>query len=953
MDNGFPQNSVKDIIKDKYGFIWIATENSILQYDGQKIEIHNEFNMSDAHFGNFHGSVEKDSIVLFNIEQQKQILLKRRRLLMPGSHLGIREYIENGKIHVEFNKNAIGGYYGNNLNYFINVGKDKYTFADKNKIIYTKNNFKKILNITYENVSNIFVKNDVLFVRNIKKEKIYVIKQGIVISKLVVPQLLNMEAKIYWQGMTNQSFIVNNKKLYSISYDGKEIILKHIFTYDDTNDNFVYSIFYDKDSGKLFLGSLSDGLKIITLSNFVDINRLNSRWHDVVYASLPFSDNSIVTPQGIEIDKNGKISDHEFSKNFPPDKFLMLFDDHNNIVLSSANNLVRIYKKDNYIKGRVIKDFGNYSIEKILKSGGLYGVILKDIYNYYYLNIYKNHNFKEIVRSYVFKFRINSCVIVDNNYMLIGTDYGLYKGGVINNKIEKLSHNLNIKNILKNKDNTYWVTTKNEGFFLLKYFKLFPIPLDENKYLLSAHSILEDFKGNLWISSNNGLFKVSKKEILESTKNKLLKPHYYRYSTQNGLLNNEFNGGGEPNAYVLNNNDFVFPSMKGFVIFNPDSIKSYYPKKNIMIVERVRVDNGNIIFFNDRIKVKSDFKHIEIFSDIPYYSNNENLHIEFKFNDGPWQRVINKKIDIFSLEPANYKLIFKVFLGPEVGYREKIIYLEIMPFIYQTKVFYFFCFVLLVLVVFFIIRLLTRKLFRNNMSLKRKLADSDTQLFFEITYQKKVMKTISHDITTPLMFISTMLQKIKDLDNVDLQKQYIEGMYKSSKELYKFTQNLEDYSNLFRASVNLHNQEYLLFQIVQEKKELFQELANQNSTTIINNISCDYKVRFNKAILTVILHNILDNAVKHTLNGTIEIGKVDGNKKFKIIIKDTGIGMSTEQINYYNGLFSIIKNDVAIAENIGFGLQLVIQLLRKCNSEIYFKKNSPNGTWVCIILNKY
>jgi ligand-binding sensor domain-containing protein len=39
MDNGLPQNSIKDIIKDKYGFIWLSTEDGILRYDGTKFII--------------------------------------------------------------------------------------------------------------------------------------------------------------------------------------------------------------------------------------------------------------------------------------------------------------------------------------------------------------------------------------------------------------------------------------------------------------------------------------------------------------------------------------------------------------------------------------------------------------------------------------------------------------------------------------------------------------------------------------------------------------------------------------------------------------------------------------------------------------------------------------------------------------------------------------------------
>ncbi|WP_449397789.1 two-component regulator propeller domain-containing protein [Chryseobacterium wanjuense] len=34
MDEGLPQNSIKDITKDKYGFIWLSTDGGILRYDG-------------------------------------------------------------------------------------------------------------------------------------------------------------------------------------------------------------------------------------------------------------------------------------------------------------------------------------------------------------------------------------------------------------------------------------------------------------------------------------------------------------------------------------------------------------------------------------------------------------------------------------------------------------------------------------------------------------------------------------------------------------------------------------------------------------------------------------------------------------------------------------------------------------------------------------------------------
>jgi ligand-binding sensor domain-containing protein len=47
MDNGLPQNSVKDIIKDKYGFIWLSTDNGIVRYDGLKFDTYNKFSFRE------------------------------------------------------------------------------------------------------------------------------------------------------------------------------------------------------------------------------------------------------------------------------------------------------------------------------------------------------------------------------------------------------------------------------------------------------------------------------------------------------------------------------------------------------------------------------------------------------------------------------------------------------------------------------------------------------------------------------------------------------------------------------------------------------------------------------------------------------------------------------------------------------------------------------------------
>ena len=62
-----PQNSVKSIAPDKYGFIWMTTENGLVRFDGKNFKIFNSnnINITSNRFLYLYGSIEKDSLQTF------------------------------------------------------------------------------------------------------------------------------------------------------------------------------------------------------------------------------------------------------------------------------------------------------------------------------------------------------------------------------------------------------------------------------------------------------------------------------------------------------------------------------------------------------------------------------------------------------------------------------------------------------------------------------------------------------------------------------------------------------------------------------------------------------------------------------------------------------------------------------------------------------------------------
>lgn len=968
IDDGLPQNSIKDIVKDKYGFIWLSTDNGLARYDGSCFTIFNKLPINNLNFNDFDGTISKDSILVRNNNEVNQILIKNKTVkVIPISERDkIADKIKEG-YSVRLRKNIINSDYFENVKYFIKVNSDKYAFND-NYILYSGKDgrTKKIsVSFTKNNLRNIFVNKEILFIADPIKRITYKIYKGN-ISQSSFPSLINdPNTKIYWQQITNQTFIINNNHIYLLVYKKNELELKHLVKYKDIGNFPFNSIFYDQYFDRLYLGSLNKGLNIIQLSQFY-VARKNTPFADeVFYAALPYAKNKIITEEGIVFDHNGIVKTYDFGHN--NDKYLMLYDNSKNILMrnKSYTHLIKFHQNSLY----KISDSLNFnrSIISFSKKDNLYVLSLGNL-NKTQLLIFKDDQFKKPIYKFDFKTFVNTFCRYGKNEILIGCNNGLYISSLKNNKTKIIDSQVNVKSIIKTKDQNIWIITRS-GFYLLKSNRLIKMPADKKKYLDSAHYILEDSFGYLWISSNNGLFKVQKNQLLQYANNPKTKVHYYRFVKENGFLINEFNGSSSPNAQILENGEFVFPSMDGFVFFTPKNIKSFYPNEKNIYIERARINNGEISYFQDTLALENNYKLADIFIDIPYYSNSDNLCIDAKIGndtDTKWD-IVNfekeRKYTISNLEPGNYILYFRILLSPNGNYKYKKINISIKPLFYQTFFFKISLVFLMVIIIVLLIQLRTNFLRLKNKNLQEivenqnieleetsiDLKSTKNKLNFELDYRDKLFKSINHDISTPISFIIYLSKKVLEINDIELQKKYFNSIYQSAEELYKFTNSLKEYGQLHNENDQNTNERIKIYDDIENKVLLFREIALQNKTIIHNNTDSKL-IRINKTIFGVIIHNLLDNAVKNTQYGEIFFSSMLDVNTISIQISDTGIGMSEEQINYYNTISESLNYDGFTLKKFGIGLHLVIYLIQKINSNIKFAQNFPSGTIITINL---
>lgn len=967
-DNGLPQNSVKDIIKDKYGFIWITTENGIVRYDGANFLVYKDFPLNSQRFTYFYGSPDKDSIFSTG-GYGKTILLHEKK---PTVYKNFKKnqniiYVDN----IEYFLYSSNYSYGTvPINYYMMLKKGMY-YMKENALLYksyhTKTTEKLRINPFYKNIPKIFAINESVFYLDIINQKVKQIEQDKIVNSYHIPLLTDPKSKIFWNQINNQAFVLNENTLYTCRYEAGELKIAQLVQMSSTikKDN-LSSIYYDEFYKKLYLGSRVDGLQIINFSEFTAIKR--PRPESIFYSLLPFNSSSVITYWGEIYTRNGLTADKKFKDTNP---FFMDYDQNGNIIVRNEGHGM-IYKKESSYKNFIsvpVKDL--FINDFFFDENRYYALILKpkkDLDQFYgMLTVYKDKSFNSIEKKIMFNDEPTKLIRIDQDNMLVGTIKGLYKVSLKTNKMYLIGTNeISIRNIVKSKDGNFWITTLGKGFYLLKNNHLIKMPYDSNGNISSPHTILEDSNGFFWIPTNNGLYKILESQLLKYAENHNFEVNYYRFSKDSGFNTNEFNGGSNVCAARLKNGEFVLPSLNGLVFFNPLKVKSYYPEK--MYVERCVADNKEF-YFKNNLYLNQESDRIEIFIDVPYYANPNNIVIQAKLDDitpKKWQLIgKERKFSISNIGYGNHTLIVRILVSDTGKFIYKRINIIIPPYFYQTLRFKIIIFSVILFLLYFLVRWRLSVLKKKNYELERvinlrtkklsdtvdKLETTKIQLHKEIEQQKKLIGTITHDITTPIKFIAHTAKEILEKEEFDqkLSEKILNSIYKSSNQLYNFTITLKEYADIYSHRED-KTESYSLYQLIEEKRILFSAIAENYNTVIINNVDPSLQTQISKSILAAILHNLLDNSVKFTRNGTIIIKNTIENENIILTITDTGIGMDQKKIEYYTKLQHNIESEKLLLQKYGMGLHLVLQLLQMIDSKIVFEKNKLQGTSFKLIL---
>ncbi len=219
----------------------------------------------------------------------------------------------------------------------------------------------------------------------------------------------------------------------------------------------------------------------------------------------------------------------------------------------------------------------------------------------------------------------------------------------------------------------------------------------------------------------------------------------------------------------------------------------------------------------------------------------------------------------------------------------------------------------------------------------------------------KLFSIIAHDIKSPLnLFHSILSLNHDDVISKEQFIEYQEGLKERLTSLTGTVDELLDWARMQLGGISAYPAKVNVSSVVQENADLFHTLIKRKNIDFKINTPTELEAWIDENHFKVAIRNLIHNAIKYTNGGGCINVVSDQNESETIVsIQDTGVGMSSEQIN------SIIKKEIQKSKvgtdkemGAGLGLSLSLGLLEKNNCDISVTSEIDKGTTIEIKIPK-
>lgn len=555
-----------------------------------------------------------------------------------------------------------------------------------------------------------------------------------------------------------------------------------------------------------------------------------------------------------------------------------------------------------------------------------------------------------------------------------------------------------------------WIGTRDGGLHRLEGDSITSITTKDGLHNNTILHIEADGQGNLWMTSNQGLFRASRHELNEFAHEKRSSITTVAYDLADGLRSNEFNGGIQPAGWKTTDGRLWLPSVKGLVSIDPESI----PVNKVAphpVIESVVADG---VEFSENESLPPGTKRLEFRYTAPSFIASDRVKYQYMLegSDEDWQTSVASKsqvVNYTNIKPGTYRFRIRAANSDGVWSETDTSFTFTQkPFFHQTIWFFLLCAILVTLLAYVTYQIRVKRLKMRQRELEgiveertrdlreekektetalratetaRQDAERQTEISQQATkvieaqaeqlremdrIKSRFFGNISHEFRTPLTLtigpLENALAGVYGPVNHLLGSQ-LEVMLRNSRRLLRLINQLLDLSKLESGRFKLKPRKGDLIGLLEGVVMSFTAFAEKEGVAIdFRTESPEVELWYDSDAVEKMMFNLISNAIKFTPSG----GKIEIDVKesraiirgasydsVEITVSDSGAGIPALELPYIFDRFHQVDGTVSrVQEGTGIGLSLVKELVDLHSGTIKVESAVGDGTTFVLTLPK-
>ena len=965
-EDGLPQNSIQSLLQTRDGYLWIGTQEGLVRFNGMEFKVFNKANTDAIRhndirilyqdregtlwIGTFGGGLVRYRDGQFSTYTMQNglsnnsitaIWQDRQASLWVGTTDGLNQLA--GQRFISFNRKdglsdsaiqALGEDAQGRLLVATRNALDAFESGHATKAFSRSVSGKSVTALLLDQEKNLWIGTQSRGIDVISSGKVmhYGAAQGLP-PNAPVHAIFQDNQRTIWVGSQGGGMC----RLVSQRFDCYSIP-------NGLSGDFVEAIAQDHE-GSLWVGTETGGLnrfKETPLSNYGP--ELGLQGSPRALFEDPDGSLWIGTNTGLWRLKNGKATAY-LTPNGPANNYVYsMFRDHEGNVWVGTDegglnkftgHTVRTYKKpdglaDNFIPA-VYQD----------RTGDIWAGTFSGGVSRFHNGKFTNYTTKEGLGSN----RVWAIQEDHQGNLWFGTDAGLslFRNGIFTNfDLQETSQDTpgmgSVMVIYEDSDHAFWVGTYGAGLKRFKDGKFTTVGIKQGLSDDTIWSILEDDLGNFWMSSNQGIFKVKKSELIEVTEGKLAQVHSQTYGVADGMMSSECNGGSQYSGWKTKQGKLLFACLKSVVVVDPNHLP-VNPLPPPVVIESVKINQHDHVFTGANLPVGTGEVEFN-YSALSYFAP-EKVTFKCKLEgyDRDWTEPVTRGfVRYTNLRPKKYTFRVKAANNDGIWNEQGAsfsFYLE--PRFYQTRWFYSLCGFVLVLFSAGIYLLRVRQIRRKEHELTVLVGrrTSELQAAKEVAEaatraKSDFLANMSHEIRTPLNGVTGMIELMGQSELSTDQKQLLSMARDSANTLMVVINDILDFSKIEAGKLAFDVREFDLVATVAEAARTMALRAHQKGLELVYQVDPQIP-RFllgDAGRVKQVLHNLVGNAVKFTDHGEVMLRvtferRESDEIQLRFAVSDTGIGIPPEKRQLIFDAFS--QGDASTTRKFGgTGLGLAI-----------------------------